>query len=456
MTKKLIPILLICLFFFSSCATRVIGDIDEETAERIRFWTADVEQFRSHVLRWHPKFVHEDLVGLPRNIEQGIALDHHLNKLLKNIINLTDFEVLAELQRAAAILQDGHFIFGGFPFQNNFMHSLMNNRYPLVFKWLYDGFYLAMADEDFNGVLNHKLLAINNIPIEDVFSAFIGFMSVENIYGAKSQFALHVNAPGLLDAIGVKDSTDTVFGFCVGNGSDTLNISIPKSYIIAMDGWWGVNWIANWYSFGLVDNRIEGELPVMFRNHETANWHIFFEGDGLLYIRIHESMRFGNDFKYTFDNAVRLTESRMMRATIIDLRGNPGGDKEAYLPYFRILAENTPPGSLFVFMDEGVYSAALLSAGYLYTLGAVLVGRPSGQLTDFYAFVGTSARPQWWATLRFSRYEIAVPNQFFTLRPLGINPPDLTLRPHITIDFTIEDWINNRDPLLEYVLGRIN
>jgi len=416
-------------------------------------WKADIAQFRNFVFRVHPKFADSAFNNLPRNIEMGAAFDAHIDWLLENVPYLTKFEILVELQRASSLLEDNHFLFGKAaltrrPSSITFLHQLSENRYPLEFRWFYDGFFLyrAIGSEYVIPALNRRLVAINDISIDDVFSEFTYFWSIENIYDAKNAFAHNLNSPGILYALGVLEGRQTMYTFS-GDTGERIQVNMSESLHIpfnADESWRTV------FPEPLTDHRNAGELPLFLQNAEQVHWYTFIEAYGILYIRINVYL-IGQDQDFVpHVTALAGEKGESLRAVIIDARNNSGGHDEPYRSLFDALAEAVPPGKLFYFMNEGSLSASLLAGGYLYELGATIIGQPSGQLIDFYAFYGSGV--EFNISLRNSWANTFVSNRFYTIRDNGVIADDLIFRPHILIEYTIDDWINNRDPYLEYVL----
>ena len=419
----------------------------------VEAWRDDIVQFRNFVFRVHPKFVDSAISGLPQNIQMGAAFDEHLDGLLEKVPHLTKLEILIELQRAVALLEDNHFLFGAAPprIQNpnvtTFILELGEYRYPLEFRWFYNGHYLYRSadNEDVIPALNRRLVAINDIPVENVFAEFTHFWSIENIYDARNSFALNLNSPGILYALGVLDGRRAIYTF-LGDGGELITVNMTESLRVPL------NVAAHWHNIFhtlLTDNRNYGELPLFLQNSHQAHWYTFIEEYGVLFIRINSFFIWYDTDFITHVKELVSEKGDNLRATIIDARNNDGGDAEPYQSLFDVLAEVTPPGKLFYFMNEGSLSASLLAGGQLYGLGATIVGQPSGQLTDFYAFAGSGV--EFNISLRNTLAHTSVSNRFHTIRNNGVVADDLIFRPHILIEYTIGDWISNHDPYLEYV-----
>ena len=467
---------------------------------RSELWAEDVAQFREVVLETHPKFTDEHLASLAQNIEARVAFEKAIDELLQNLSDLSDAEVMAEMQRAAAVLGDNHF----FLLLADIETQKMMEIYPLGFRFLTDAFYLLTTEPGFEHALNQRLIAINGREIDDIFAEFSDLWSVENIYNARSSFARLINSPTVLLALGLYDSGETIFFF-----ADDSELILRRDDTVSLDP----NTAFFFPMFSLC-NRDTGDLPLFLdirgENLNGHNWFTFIEVHDILYIRLEmysQNMEAGAFAPFS-DEVKTAFEAHAPQAVIIDARHNPGGDNAYLMKLFAFLAEHTDEGMLFHFVDEGSMSASMLGAAHLKSLGAILVGQPLGQNTDFYGFhtTATSADRMFFGDLDFLEgmdlddvIEIGMGTNtypYFELIPmtvgeiletaqaheraaatpitwnhphLHVNIPNMflsasqqfdldlefyTLRPHILIEHTIQDWISNHDPLLAYVITR--
>jgi len=436
--------------------------------EHTRKWSYDIQQFRNHIFAHHAKFNVYPNINLPRNIAMGEAIDTAAIALLGSVPYLDDFSIKMEIQRIAAILRDNHFI----PWQ--LQHE--PTAYPLEFRWLANGFYLIATNEQHTAALSQKVTAINNEPIDDVFEMYYHLMSVENIYDARYRLAAQMRYPAVIRALGLYQD-GTVYSF--NNG---ICIALTANHEIEFE--FGITEV----SFGgEVHGRIPIQLPVqsLHANYTplflstpdipgaSVRWHTFIEDTGILYIRLHDYNHSIIGFwiedgilhrdsttpdgpARPFNRMVRDTfDANDVRAVVIDARGNPGGYVDHY-SLFRFLSENVESGMLFHFFDEGSLSASLWAGDYLERLGAISVGQPMGQATEFYYFHG-SASPAWDINLNYSRLNMRVPNRVWSAHPdIIANHEGNIFRPQVLIPHMIYDWVRGHDPLMAYVVERIS
>ncbi|MCL1934939.1 MAG: hypothetical protein FWF57_00950 [Defluviitaleaceae bacterium] len=162
-------------------------------------------------------------------------------------------------------------------------------------------------------------------------------------------------------------------------------------------------------------------------------------------------------------------EQGIVTKVIIDGRRNPGGNVQGFRNLFTFLSENIEDGNLFYFMDNHSFSAASNAAIVLEYLGATLVGEPTGNNLIFFG-TGDSNDLEIVHSLNNSNISLGIPNElahlgdpvsylvtilardeYELLSRLRDNTSNYSVFPHIEIDFTIQDWLNNNDPLLSHI-----
>lgn len=443
-SKKIIRFSVFSAYLIIIAALLPSCGVDEETAavnERNRRWVYDVEQMQEHILGSHPKFIFPLISSNPENIQLQQDFIERTASLLENIPNLTELEIKAEIQRGIALFRDNHFFFDGF---TGWLSQMRLERHPLEFARFDTGFYLIHAQDDFKHALNLRVTAVNGIPIEDVFAEFTRFWSVETPYDAAFQFAHHLNAVKVLEAMGINDGETTVYTLASPYGN--LDITVNQTVL-----WQRSATTLRWLpATTMIDNRSEGDLPMFWRNRSQNLWHEFIPEYGILYVCIRAWVPSPD----AFINAVEETaRQNSINAVIIDARGNPGGNAGLYVRLFDFLASSAPEGLLFYFVDGGSNSGTLNAAYMLENRGAVLLGQPLGQFTSFYHFATGTPRA---VTLNYSVLNIIVPSAYWNgERVYGRAPEDMIFRPHIKIKYSLEDWINNRDPLFDFVIYSI-
>ena len=167
----------------------------------------------------------------------------------------------------------------------------------------------------------------------------------------------------------------------------------------------------------------------------------------MMYVRINEFdymddytfLQFGNDI------IRELREQGGAKKLVIDLRRNPGGYQFYGYPEFINALQRMEFDSLYVLIDQGSFSCAVITAGEIKKAfpAAVLVGTPAGQPANFFAGMNLE--------------DYALPNSG-VLCPMPLNyyrvlpeNHDDALMPDILVYPTVSDYIHCIDTILEAV-----
>lgn len=129
---------------------------------------------------------------------------------------------------------------------------------------------------------------------------------------------------------------------------------------------------------------------------------------------------------------------------IVDLRNNQGGNSSLFDPISKILRAyiNKKKPQVFCLINRRVFSSGVLNTHEMkYKLGALLVGQPTGQGVNHYGEVKTFKLPN-------TKIEVQYSSKFFKL----IEDNATTIKPDILIEPTIDDYMNGKDPVLNYCL----
>ena len=462
--KQLLPVLAFCIIIFVSCGgdadDLIIEDKDinvdeviiidisnqdisneaEYIDERHLRLTHDINQLRNFILTRHPRFTqnrfmqNREYMDEEENILMLQEFNESIDVLLENIHYLSEDDIIIEIQRALSVLKDNHIFF------NEFIY-LIRYRYPVIFSWLDDGFYLLASHAEYSEALNLRLNAVNGVAIDTILDEFSRLWCVENIYDTRFRLGMTLGSPILLNLL-TGNEGESVYSFICENG---YNLEIRPGNVFNTLEQVEFEYFMN----EMADNRADGESSPGLSNDWTISVN-----NGVLHIIV-PRWSGGLDVLPELRNVF---ENNEIRAVIIDARYNGGGFfGDTYSSFFDIIFESAPPDTVFYFMNHGTLSASIINGSNLAGRGAVLVGQPSGQNVTFFGFYGgVSLMP---VVLRYSGWTISVPNMVSTIRDysdyLEISG-DGILMPHVLINTTIHDWINNRDPLFDYVLSVVD
>ena len=432
--------------------------------ERDRNWEGDIRHFAILALRHHPlliefddirfvegrasesysRYVHNAILSRAAEKNGILSNDYTVmreslrelfiektNTLIINIPNFSDYEIIFSLSEISALLGDGHthtaFLFGG------------GRVFPVDIRALYDGVYLMGVPKEFEHALYSELLAIGGVPIDEVVERFSRVVPHENEY-----YLRRVWIPRLLMVVELLMFIDVV----CDSGVAEFSVRCTKGEIFDI-------------TLEALDNREAfmtmretefvsyGANTLMDMRPDELMWHEYFPEESIMYVRIRS---YANTETVTAAAIELRTELRNWKEdepiekVIIDLRGNLGG--HAMWPSgedINFLAERV--SNVYVIIDGGSYSQSVIMASNLrYRMDNVtIIGEPTGQHDNF--FFGGAV-----SSLTNSRLRYQVSSRMW----VGSNSNDTALRPDVLIPLTINDIINQHDPVLEYIFSPTN
>lgn len=359
-----------------------------------------------------------------------------INGLIPQIPELTDDEILYELQRIVCLLNDAHIC----------IYLPESELFPIGFHVFYEEEQPAvraiLLPEAYVDWLYAELVAINGYDMAQVEAMMAPYNSHENrywLYELLYNAAYNGTAITLMDlqAAGIvaKDSDDAVY---------TLQNEAGETVDVALSA-------LTYSQYGKQD--LVYHMPTEAYSTEHANsdsyyWHTLLERD-TVYIRINQ---FEEDPEYTFltlGNEV-LAGDRERGGTknvIVDIRDNPGG--YAFLGYNELITvlQRMDVENIYVLINSNTFSNGIIMASSIRREipEAILVGTPGGQPANFFAGMSDG--------------DFVMPNCDVIFRmPTCWNAPlpDFegdALLPDVTVWPTIEDYQQNRDTVLEAVLN---
>lgn len=418
-------------------------------SQRDRMWEEDILYYANTFLTEHPLLVDDDFMNpvtqiRPESKEYEYVYDYsnsayseaaraeflaQINRLIPEIGEYTDKEIVYELARVTASLGDAH----------SAVDVGFRDNFPLQFAWLSDGtgmgIYPVGVSAPYEELLLQKLIAVNDVPIEDIAQRLSVYISHENdqwvMWNLANPHSVgFVTQRAALEIIGVMEPDDTGAEFTFetenGDGKYTIECLSAQEYEQTP--------------------MITRDAP-MWRSGEYY-WYELLDQGGSLYVRFQKMYEKPECSMSLFVAEVRkeLRNAPEPMRIIFDLRDNTGGYSFMAEMNSLISAVNqSRTDGVYVLINEGTFSAGVQAAYRLANgiEGAKLVGSPTGQ------FVNNFSTPVVF-TLPNHGYPFCVSSVFL----YGAREETGTaLCPDVLVYQTVDDYKSKRDTVLEYVLG---
>ncbi|MDR2917897.1 MAG: hypothetical protein LBV72_00835 [Tannerella sp.] len=261
---------------------------------------------------------------------------------MEKVTDINDFRDI--LTAFMARLEDGHtFLFSG-----NTDNAQQSNKYfPIAFKIATDGLFIESTTKELSEHVGSKLLAINNISVEEVLQKAKAFQGVENEYGAMynlcNQMSNQVSAEKLLGEFSIvelklQNDKDGVYNLNVNYVDKPDRVSVKSKVEISGDNNLlysailkkeNVAYLA-WNSFTSREI-LEGIEPYTSNFNGNANWvysamQVKRPDDDI------EAFNKMPELYKIFSSLLEQMKDRKTQYLIIDLRNNSGGMTPLCMP----------------------------------------------------------------------------------------------------------------------------
>jgi hypothetical protein len=391
--------------------------------DRVEGWISDLDFWleavgREHLV-WRGKELPEELLA-------------RADWLHEEIPRLSDQRVLAELERLAALLGDGHTVV------RQHATRFETTALPLRFYIFSDGLFVIDAHPGFEGWIGSEVLAIGATPAAELLERLSAYISRDNEHGTRWSGPRFLRLTGMLEAVADGIDPGRIRVTLRAPGAKPTEVDFTPVPDPPVDT-----------TPKLIPSRLPGAPPAPLYLQDVPRSHWFRALDErTVYAQCNQ---FVNEPDATLpDFAARLGEALVEQAParlIVDVRHNNGGDGSLLTPLVHVLRDfDARPGTeLVVLMGRNTFSAAqIFLARVDRETGALFAGEPSSSSPNFVGESNSVLLPWSGASANLSnRIHETSPGDTRTFIPADI-----------PLELSSADYFANRDPLLEKVLAR--
>lgn len=386
--------------------------------KKLEKWSEDIEQLESELPKGHKNL----FFNLNKN-----SFHSQIQNLKSNIENYDDYMISVAIAAIAASARDAH---------TTVIMSIAS-FIPFEFYWFPEGIYIVTCFGEHKDALNCKVTHLNGILMEEVIQRVEVIVSHENDGFLKAQLPKYLQAVEVLYGLEIIDEFDGVELTIEESSGESLEISVPT---------YGYKELKNkTASYSLVS---EDKLPLYRRNKDKNYWSYFIVESGTLYFN-YKSCRNMQDIsveEFCID-LIGFINQEDVKRLVIDLRNNLGGNSTLLEPFINELIKCQKlnrVGGIFVILGRETFSSALLNAYALKNnTNAIFVGEATGGKPNCYGEVKSFE-------LKNSRLQVRYSTEYYKLIEDDEQP---SFFPDVNTEVTIKDYIENRDPSMEYILS---
>ena len=178
-------------------------------------------------------------------------------------------------------------------------------------------------------------------------------------------------------------------------------------------------------------------------------WFEYLENEQLVYFQYNRIVDDeGEPFGTFIERMFTFIEEHPVKALLIDIRMNDGGNSDLYPVLITHLIrhpEINQTGSLFTIIGRRTYSAAMnLAVDLEYWTNTLFVGEPTGSSPNF---VGENKL----FTLPNSKLRVSVSDRYHQRGASNSTDKRIWIAPHLPAELTAADFRNNVDPVLQAI-----
>lgn len=433
--KTLLHIFLIalCAQFPAYCVAQ--GAKAEKTidATAARKWREDLRYFARELPERHRDLFH----AMTR--EQFAAAVKNLNE---RIPNLSQEQIVVELQRIVAMIRDGHTRIQDFPFGP----KVGFRSYPIYLYQYKDGLFIQAADPAYQDAVGARVVKIGKNSTQEAIDAVTPLVcrDGDNEMSIKAIAPLFLVTPEILHALHIVDDPENAPFVVERDGKQqTIYLKPSTDRLIANHG----------PTFGKAPNWIDARsttapTPLWLKDPQNFFWFEYLSDSRTVYVQYNvvsdKPTETVADFsKRLFDFVAKNPVDRL----VIDVRLNGGGNNFLNRSLLRGIIQTTKidqPGKLFVIIGRQTFSAAQDFVDELEKFtNVIFVGEPTGETPNQFGDPASVVLPNSGITVRASTlwWQFADPRD--TRRWTG---------PKIAAELTSSDYRNNIDPALDAAL----
>lgn len=302
-----------------------------------------------------------------------------------------------------------------------------------------DGVYVIAADRAYKAAVRGRLVAIEDVPVDQVIARLSTVVSYENEQWQRRQTG---NLLGVADILVGLDILSTrnggTFTFETEN-RETIAFEVSAIPVSELQN----------TPLDIVVSTAQVTDPPTYWYYSRVSYGYERLADGAFYVAYN---RCASDPDYPVDQFIADVLAEIdaggVDAVIIDLRRNTGGDSRLLEPLITGLqARDTinQPGHLYVLIGPDVYSSAVLNAfQFRRDTAAILVGEPTGQPPNHYGETGTLELPNTGLTVTYA-------TNYFVYTEDDAD----ALYSDVLVVSTAQDLFAGRDPVLVAVLAEL-
>jgi hypothetical protein len=412
---------------------------------RVEAWEQDFDAVSGRFLRYDRSF---DDGG--RTLARA-----RLEQLKQSTASMTDAELIMELSRVVAMSRNAH----------TRLYFIRNRtdvgRLPIRVWWFGDELRIVRATAEQRRLLGCHVTGIGPRSTAEAF-ARVRDVKAGNASWQRYMSSYYLTSPDALASAHVTAAPQQtpLRLMCEGRAQSVTLSTLPLVRSLSpVEAWWDISPTHPQGDPQLSSFALQaGRAPRYLRNTNQNYWFEYVSEDGVLYFQYNRAESVASRSMASF--VQELTEAatgKPLRAFVVDLRFNTGGDLNLATPLVKTIAPLLGGVPVFVLTGRATFSAGITHAAQWKQLaGAALVGEQVGDDLDFWSEGGNLRLPNSGLTVHYANgFHKYSQREYPSLKPYYFELQVSSLDPDIPVETRWADYIRGRDPLYSAVLQRM-
>jgi tetratricopeptide (TPR) repeat protein len=400
-----------------------------ESISREDGWRMDLAYLTKRVAETH----YDPFRHIPR-----AEWDREIARISADIPRMKDHQVIVALMQLVVRINDGHTMLGGPREGPLAFHAL-----PLEFYDFADGLFVRAAHPDYQQLVGRRVLAIGDLPAKEALERVATTAQRDNAQQVRRMAALYLACVEVLDALRVSNGLDSVDVTVADAGGRPMRVTV-KPVSLSQLGQHGQP-PAGWVD---MSQQATAPAPLWRRDPQRHFTLEYLEPERIVYAGFRAVLDDADETLEHFSRrVVDLAESKPLRALVIDVRTNGGGNNYLGRVFFERLQASkvvNQEGKLFVITGRETFSACQNFCNWLdQHTPARFAGEPTGSRPNF---VG-EGNP---ITLPYSGLLVNASSRYWQDSVSEDQRP--WIAPDLAAEMTSDDFRANRDPALEVIV----
>ncbi|WP_368488414.1 peptidase S41 [Clostridium sp. BJN0013] len=347
-----------------------------------------------------------------------------VNTLKNSVDKLNNDQILVSIHKIIASVGDTH----------TSLYKEASTMYPVQFYYFKEGIYVINTIPEYKKALYTRLVKINGVNIEKVQKTILPLMVNENRAVIKKYIPKYLINAEILHGLNITSNIkNTLFTFENSKGQAfNLNINSINS--------------ENFKGKFIIKGNFDISYPLYMQQNNLNYWYKYIYNEKTLYFKYNKCQE-DDDCKTIEDfttEMIKFMDTHAIDKFVIDIRDNSGGSDKYINPIIDWIKDKklNNKNHLFVIVGRNTFSSAIINAVTLKKeTNATFVGEETSGKPNHYGSVKSFILPN-------SRIQIQYSTQFNKTSTDNSS----TFTPDKIIEISIVDYLNKKDPVLNYIL----